>query len=113
MHSGIARRRLGTVRLTARIGATGGGEFLGSCGIRYVAHPPVAPSLVDRTGPGDVVVAPPSRPHRRQLRTGFSNSVLLGHPHDRLPGMVPLGAATRAVRASASGHARPAVRGSW
>ncbi|GHE01106.1 ScbA/BarX family gamma-butyrolactone biosynthesis protein [Streptomyces alanosinicus] len=130
-HSDITRRRLGTVRLTARIEASCDGEPLGSSEIRYVTHPPaiydrlrkeyadaqsafaaalppgppVPPLLVDRAGPRDVVIAPTSKPHHYQLRTDTSNSVLFDHPHDHLPGMVLLEAVVQAVRTSASGRA--------
>ncbi|GHE57398.1 ScbA/BarX family gamma-butyrolactone biosynthesis protein [Streptomyces capitiformicae] len=134
-HGDITRRRLGSVHLTARIDATCAGEPLGSSEIRYVTHPPaiynrlrgeyadaqqafatalppappVPPSLVDRSAPGDVVIAPTARPHHYQLRTDTSNPVLFDHPHDHVPGMVLLEAAAQAVHASAPGHARPAA----
>ncbi|MGY1456341.1 ScbA/BarX family gamma-butyrolactone biosynthesis protein [Streptomyces sp. SS8] len=131
-HGDITRRRLGTTRSTAHIEAFRGNELLGSCEIRYITHPPaiydrlrskyadaqrafaaalppappVTPSLVGRTDPGDVVIAPTSRPHRYQLRTDTSNPVLFDHPHDHVPGMVLLEAVVQVVRASVPGHAR-------
>ncbi|MER6015686.1 ScbA/BarX family gamma-butyrolactone biosynthesis protein [Streptomyces bluensis] len=134
-HGDITRRRLGSIRLTARVEAACDGEPLGSAEIRYVTHPPaiynrlrkkyadaqrafaaalppappVTPSLADRAGPGDVVIAPTSKPHRYQLRTDTSNSVLFDHPHDHVPGMVLLEAVTQAVHASVPGHAHPVV----
>ncbi|MEV0924519.1 ScbA/BarX family gamma-butyrolactone biosynthesis protein [Streptomyces spongiicola] len=131
-HSGVTRRRLGSVRLTACIEATCGGEVLGCAEIGYATHPPViydrlrgtyahaqqsfaaalpparpvTPALVDRTHPGDVVIACTSKAHHYQLRTDTSNSVLFDHPHDHVPGIVLLEAVVQAVHASAPGHAR-------
>jgi hypothetical protein len=125
-HSDISRRRLGSIRVAAQIDATCDGEPLGTSRIRYITYPPaiynrlrreyadagrafaaalppappVTPSLVDRTAPADVVIAPGSTPHRYQLRTDTTHSVLFDHPHDHVPGMVLLEAATQAVQAS-------------
>ncbi|MET7482759.1 ScbA/BarX family gamma-butyrolactone biosynthesis protein [Streptomyces sp. NPDC005538] len=132
-HSDVTRRRRpGSVRLTAHIEATCGGEDLGSAEIRYVTYPPaiydrlrkeyadaqqafaaalpparpVTPAVVDRTDPADVVIACTSKPHHYQLRTDTSNSVLFDHPHDHVPGVALLEAVVQAVHASARGHAQ-------
>ncbi|MFE2046598.1 ScbA/BarX family gamma-butyrolactone biosynthesis protein [Streptomyces sp. NPDC059477] len=131
-HSDVTARRRGSVRLTAHIEAVCDGEVLGSAEIRYITHPPaiydrlrreyadaerafaaalpparpVAPAGVDRVDPLDVVIGCTSKPHRYQLRTDTSNSVLFDHPHDHVPGIVLLEAVVQAVHASAPGHAQ-------
>ncbi|MFF7978845.1 ScbA/BarX family gamma-butyrolactone biosynthesis protein [Streptomyces sp. NPDC007901] len=131
-HSDVTRRRLGSVRLTAHIEATCDGEPLGSAEIKYVTHPPaiynrlrkeysdaqqafaaalpparpVPPTVVDRSHPGDVVIACTSKPHHYQLRTDTTNSVLFDHAHDHVPGIVLLEAVVQAAHASAPGHAQ-------
>ncbi|MCX2969368.1 MULTISPECIES: ScbA/BarX family gamma-butyrolactone biosynthesis protein [Streptomyces] len=126
-HTGVTRRRGGSVHLTAHVTGTRDGDPLGTAEIRYTTHPPaiydrlrreyadarrafanalplpapVAPSLVGRADPRDVVIAPTATRHRYQLRTDTAHSVLFDHPHDHVPGMVLLEAVSQAAQAEA------------
>ncbi|MFB8777841.1 ScbA/BarX family gamma-butyrolactone biosynthesis protein [Streptomyces broussonetiae] len=60
---------------------------------------PVPPHLVGRHHPGDVVLAPTTRPRRWELRADTSHPVLFDHPVDHVPGMVLLEAARQAALA--------------
>ncbi len=126
-HTAVCRRRLGSVRVTARIDATSGGAHLGCAEIRYVTHPPaiyrrlraghadaarafgralppapgVATRQVGRARARDVVLAPAWAEHCWRLRTDTTHEVLFDHPHDHVPGMVLLEAAAQAAQAEA------------
>ncbi|MET8977504.1 ScbA/BarX family gamma-butyrolactone biosynthesis protein [Streptomyces sp. NPDC004539] len=132
-HERITRRKLGSARLIARIEAACADGPLGTAVIQYITHPPaiydrlrgtyadarrafaaappppapVAPPLVDRTAPEDVVIAPGTAPHRFRLRVDTSHPVLFDHPHDHIPGMVLLEAVVQAARVSVPGDLRP------
>ncbi|MFF7451116.1 MULTISPECIES: ScbA/BarX family gamma-butyrolactone biosynthesis protein [unclassified Streptomyces] len=62
--------------------------------------PPVAPELVARTRPEDVVLsATDDRPGHWQLRVDLAHPVLFDHPVDHAPGMLLLEAARQAAHA--------------
>ncbi|GHG89525.1 ScbA/BarX family gamma-butyrolactone biosynthesis protein [Streptomyces lanatus] len=69
----------------------------------------LAPAVVDRALPGDVVLAPTGRTDRWQLRVDTAHAVFFDHPLDHVPGMLLLEAARQAVRARpGSGRRTPA-----
>ncbi|MCX4884367.1 MULTISPECIES: ScbA/BarX family gamma-butyrolactone biosynthesis protein [unclassified Streptomyces] len=55
--------------------------------------------VVGRALPTDVVLAPPDRHGRRQLRVDTAHPVFFDHPLDHVPGMLLLEAARQAARA--------------
>ncbi|MFF4801480.1 ScbA/BarX family gamma-butyrolactone biosynthesis protein [Streptomyces sp. NPDC001351] len=66
--------------------------------------PPALPAAaVDRALPADVVLAPPARPGRWQLRVDTAHPVFFDHPLDHVPGMLLLEAARQAARVRAVG----------
>ncbi|MGW2717348.1 ScbA/BarX family gamma-butyrolactone biosynthesis protein [Streptomyces sp. NPDC001492] len=68
--------------------------------------PPALPAAaVDRALPADVVLAPPDRPGRWQLRVDTAHPVFFDHPLDHVPGMLLLEAARQAARVRAVGPA--------
>ncbi|MDT9695050.1 ScbA/BarX family gamma-butyrolactone biosynthesis protein [Streptomyces sp. P17] len=67
----------------------------------------LAPALVGRTVPADVVLAPPDRPGRWQLRVDTAHPVFFDHPLDHVPGMLLLEAAGQAGRAVCGGQRAP------
>ncbi|MFI9270693.1 ScbA/BarX family gamma-butyrolactone biosynthesis protein [Kitasatospora sp. NPDC052896] len=60
---------------------------------------PVAPRLVGRYDPADVVLAPTGEANRWLLRTDFGNKAYFDHPVDHVPGLVLVEAAHQAARA--------------
>lgn len=60
---------------------------------------PLAPRLVGRTAPSEVVLAPTGRSDRWQLRNDPDNRALFDHPVDHVPGLVLLEAACQAANA--------------
>ncbi|MFK4088333.1 ScbA/BarX family gamma-butyrolactone biosynthesis protein [Kribbella sp. NPDC020789] len=125
-HPSVTRRRMGSVYLVSRIEAISDGRRIGGADVRYSAHPPaiydrlrgpyasakeafskaipltppVAPAVVGRSHPSNVVLTPLDPPMTWQLRVDTSHSVLFDHPHDHVPGMVLLEAAAQAAQAS-------------
>lgn len=66
--------------------------------------PPALPAgTVGRALAADVVLAPPDRPGRWQLRVDTAHPVFFDHPLDHVPGMLLLEAARQAVRAVTAG----------
>ncbi|MER6677982.1 ScbA/BarX family gamma-butyrolactone biosynthesis protein [Streptomyces sp. NPDC000983] len=61
--------------------------------------PGLPPGEVARTVPADVVLAPPARPGRWQLRVDTAHPVFFDHPLDHVPGMLLLEAARQAAHA--------------
>lgn len=61
---------------------------------------PVAPEIVGRSSPTDVLLAPGGRRHRWQLRHDVSNTLLYDHPVDHVPGLVLLETAHQAAHAT-------------
>ncbi|WP_221359097.1 ScbA/BarX family gamma-butyrolactone biosynthesis protein [Streptomyces beigongshangae] len=132
-HSGVTRRKLGSVRLSASVEATRGELRLGSAQVTYSAHPPAIydrlrgpyadphaamsrllppppPVAAAPTGcrrPQDVVLAAAETPRTWLLRTDTGHPVLFDHPHDHVPGMVLLEACGQAARATV--HPSPAL----
>ncbi|MET7619240.1 ScbA/BarX family gamma-butyrolactone biosynthesis protein [Streptomyces sp. NPDC005408] len=123
-HTKSVRRRLGSVHLTAHITAICNGWPLGTVKVGYSAHPPaiydrlrgahanaleataqalplVAPlPQVLRGGvshPEDVVLSDAGLSHGWQLRVDVANSSFFDHPHDHVPGMLLLEAASQAI----------------
>jgi hypothetical protein len=127
VHTAVQRRRLGSVRVSARIDAVCGGRYVGCAEIGYLTHPPAIyrrlrgrhadaeaafaralapapaapPGRVGRARVHDVVLSPTGRPDRWRLRVDTANQVLFDHPHDHVPGMVMLEAAAQAAQAGA------------
>jgi hypothetical protein len=127
-HEPVTRRKLGSVRLSARTQATRDGVSLGTARVNYTAHPPtlykrlrgryadaaqafahalpppppIAAPLVGRTSERDVVLAPGDAPRRWLLRADTTHPILFDHPHDHVPGMVLLEAACQAVQMDAA-----------
>ncbi|MER5918117.1 AfsA-related hotdog domain-containing protein [Streptomyces sp. NPDC001982] len=64
------------------------------------AAPPLAPALVGRTSPADVVLTPTEEPGRWLLTPDFNHPILFDHHADHLPGMVLLEAARQAATAA-------------
>jgi 2-oxo-3-(phosphooxy)propyl 3-oxoalkanoate synthase len=65
--------------------------------------PGLPPTAVGRALPTDVVLAPPARPDRWQLRVDTAHPVFFDHPLDHVPGMLLLEAARQAARTRAAG----------
>ncbi|MFV8183693.1 ScbA/BarX family gamma-butyrolactone biosynthesis protein [Streptomyces sp. AF1B] len=66
--------------------------------------PPALPAdAVGRALAADVVLAPPERPGRWQLRVDTAHPVFFDHPLDHVPGMLLLEAARQAARATTGG----------
>jgi 2-oxo-3-(phosphooxy)propyl 3-oxoalkanoate synthase len=129
-HTAVTRRRMGSAEITAGVAATVGGVRWGGAEIRYLTHPPavyrrlrggyadaarafrrslppapaVPPAAVGRARARDVVLAATAAPRRWRLRTDTAHEVLFDHPHDHVPGMVLLEAATQAAQAEAAGR---------
>ncbi len=124
-HSSVKVRRLGSVHLTSRIEALRSGMPVGTAELQYTTHPPrvydrlrgpyadarqsfaralpltppVPAPRVGRSHERDVVLSPTGSPHQWQLRVDVGHRVLFDHPHDHVPGMVLLEAATQAAQA--------------
>ncbi|MFD7920693.1 ScbA/BarX family gamma-butyrolactone biosynthesis protein [Streptomyces sp. NPDC059740] len=124
-HTQVTRRRMGSVYLTALVEGFQDGEPIGTGEFKYNTHPPavynrlrrgrqdalaafaqalppappVPAAQVDRLDPHDVVVSATKTPGGYQLRAVTDHEVLFDHPHDHIPGMVLLEAATQAVQA--------------
>jgi hypothetical protein len=64
-------------------------------------------AAVGRALSADVVLAPPERPGRWQLRVDTAHPVFFDHPLDHVPGMLLLEAARQAVRAHTGGTRSP------
>lgn len=76
--------------------------------VTAVPLPPGLPAAaVDRALPADVVLAPPERPGRWQLRVDTAHPVFFDHPLDHIPGMLLLEAARQAVPAHTAGGRSP------
>ncbi|MFF3876196.1 AfsA-related hotdog domain-containing protein [Streptomyces sp. NPDC001978] len=60
----------------------------------------MAPALVGRTSPADVVLTPTEEPGRWLLTPDFNHPILFDHHTDHLPGMVLLEAARQAATAA-------------
>ncbi|WP_255947490.1 ScbA/BarX family gamma-butyrolactone biosynthesis protein [Streptomyces odontomachi] len=127
VHTAVQRRRLGSVRVAARIDATCGETYVGCAEIGYITHPPAIyrrlrgryadakaaferalppapaarPRHVGRVRVRDVVLSPTVQPGSWRLRVDTTNQVLFDHPHDHVPGMVMLEAAAQAAQAEA------------
>lgn len=135
-HPQVRRRRLGSVHLTSQVEATLAGRPIGTASLRYSAHPPaiydrlrgehadaarafaralpltppVPAALVGRGDAGNVVLSPTSGTHTWLLRVDTSHRVLFDHPHDHIPGMVLLEAASQAAQlTTAAGAVVPVV----
>ncbi|MEU1056248.1 ScbA/BarX family gamma-butyrolactone biosynthesis protein [Streptomyces sp. NPDC005876] len=132
-HPSVRRRRLGSVQLTSRIEAQRAGAHLGTAELDYTAHPPalydrlrgshrdaaqaVARALppappVPAAGAGreherDVLLSPTGTPGTWRLRVDTGHRVFFDHPHDHVPGMVLLEAASQAARALADHPVTP------
>ncbi|MFJ8547227.1 ScbA/BarX family gamma-butyrolactone biosynthesis protein [Streptomyces sp. NPDC093586] len=65
---------------------------------------PVAPQLVGRSSPKDVVLSPTKKPDQWRLRVDRSHPILFDHPLDHVPGMLLLEAARQSASATL-GHA--------
>ncbi|MFF7360372.1 ScbA/BarX family gamma-butyrolactone biosynthesis protein [Streptomyces sp. NPDC008125] len=126
VHSAIRRRRLGSVQLVAHVEGAVDGAYAGSAEVHYSAHPgaiynrlrgpradslatflrapaptpAVSPERVGRSSTRDVVLTPTDEADRWQIRVDTSHSVLYDHPHDHIPGMVLLEAASQAAQVS-------------
>ncbi|MFI9612428.1 ScbA/BarX family gamma-butyrolactone biosynthesis protein [Streptomyces sp. NPDC052023] len=133
--TGVTRRRLGSVHLSARVEALRDGVRLATADVRYTTHPPmiydrlrgaysdageafaralpltapVPPLRVGRTAEKDVVLTPTGTAHTWTLRLDTRHTVLFDHPHDHVPGMVLLEAAGQAALAEAMPRASVAV----
>ncbi|MET9934087.1 MULTISPECIES: ScbA/BarX family gamma-butyrolactone biosynthesis protein [unclassified Streptomyces] len=133
VHSAIKRRRLGSVHLVAHVEGTADGAYVGSAEVHYSAHPgviydrlrgpradsrtvfprfsaptpAVSPERVGRGSVRDVVLSPTGEADRWRIRVDTSHSVLYDHPHDHIPGMVLLEAASQAAQASLDVPATP------
>ncbi|MHC3469679.1 ScbA/BarX family gamma-butyrolactone biosynthesis protein [Streptomyces sp. 7R007] len=71
--------------------------------------PPALPAAaVGRAVSADVVLAPPDRPGRWQLRVDTAHPVFFDHPLDHVPGMLFLEAARQAAWTRYAGRAVPA-----
>ncbi|MGW1871235.1 ScbA/BarX family gamma-butyrolactone biosynthesis protein [Streptomyces mauvecolor] len=131
IHSAIEHRRMGSVRLVAHVQGSVDGRYAGSAEVCYSAHPssiynrlrgpyadrtvflraapptpPIPPERVGRTNPRDVVLSPTGQEGRWHMRVDTGHTVLYDHPHDHIPGMVLLEAASQAAQAS---HDTPAT----
>ncbi|WP_410537946.1 ScbA/BarX family gamma-butyrolactone biosynthesis protein [Streptomyces sp. KL2] len=109
-----------TIRREDRTVATGGGEFTcippetyrrmrggrGTAGIGGLRErpPTVAPHLVGRLDPVNVVLAPTGRPEHWLLSPDPRNPVLFDHSTDHVPGMVLLEAAYQAAHGHFLSH---------
>jgi hypothetical protein len=126
-HTAVTRRRLGSVHLSSTVDVLRDDRVLGRARLNYTTHPPsiydrlrgdhcdaraafaravpvpepVPATRVGRDAVRDVVLSPADGPHTWQLRVDTGHSVLFDHPHDHLPGMVLLEAASQAARAEA------------
>ncbi|MFE3186231.1 ScbA/BarX family gamma-butyrolactone biosynthesis protein [Streptomyces violascens] len=132
IHSAVERRRMGSVRLVAHVQGSVDGVYAGSAEVCYSAHPssiysrirgpyadravflraapptpPVSPERVGRTNARDVVLSPTGEAGRWQMRVDTGHTVLYDHPHDHIPGMVLLEAASQAAQASLDAPATP------
>ncbi|MYR60804.1 hypothetical protein GTY54_32750 [Streptomyces sp. SID625] len=127
-HTDIVRRRAGSIHLTTLATASRDGVELGTARLRYSALPPaiydrlrgshadarqafaralpaapaLPPASVGRTREQDVVLATGLIPYHWRLRTDTAHRVLFDHPHDHVPGMVLLEAASQAAHACAA-----------
>ncbi|MEV0323437.1 ScbA/BarX family gamma-butyrolactone biosynthesis protein [Streptomyces sp. NPDC050658] len=127
-HTDVKRRRMGSAHMTSQVQVTRSGLPLGTAMLRYSTHPPaiydrlrgnyanakdafaqaipltppVAATGVGRAHERDVVLSPTGRPHCWQLRVDTTHRVLFDHPHDHVPGMVLLEAASQAAQAEAA-----------
>ncbi|MGW0913669.1 ScbA/BarX family gamma-butyrolactone biosynthesis protein [Streptomyces sp. NPDC002784] len=80
----------------------------GAADVTALTPPPgLSPAEVDRTVPGDVVLAPSVRPGRWQLRVDTAHPVFFDHPLDHVPGMLLLEAARQAVQVVSGGKSVP------
>ncbi|MFJ5780224.1 ScbA/BarX family gamma-butyrolactone biosynthesis protein [Streptomyces sp. NPDC093094] len=70
---------------------------------------PVAPQLVGRSSPKDVVLSPTEEPDQWRLRVDRSHPILFDHPLDHVPGMLLLEAARQSTSATL-GHASLPLR---
>ncbi|MFE1948896.1 ScbA/BarX family gamma-butyrolactone biosynthesis protein [Streptomyces sp. NPDC059524] len=70
---------------------------------------PVAPQLVGRSSPKDVVLSPAEQPDQWRLRADRSHPILFDHPLDHVPGMLLLEAARQSASATL-GHASLPLR---
>lgn len=72
--------------------------------VRAVPLPPALPAgTVGRLLPADVVLAPPERPGRWQLRVDTAHPVFFDHPLDHVPGMLLLEASRQVARLRTAG----------
>ncbi|MGW0599004.1 ScbA/BarX family gamma-butyrolactone biosynthesis protein [Streptomyces sp. NPDC002776] len=80
----------------------------GAADVTALTPPPgLSPAEVDRTVPGDVVLAATDRPGRWQLRVDTAHPVFFDHPLDHVPGMLLLEAARQAVQVVSGGKSVP------
>jgi hypothetical protein len=129
-HTEVTRRRLGAAHITSQVTAARDGQPLGTADLRYTTYPPaiysrlrgryadaarafaqalaltpgVAPALVGRTADRDVVLSPTGNPSQWRLRIDTSHRVLFDHPHDHVPGMVLLEAASQVAQVRFAPH---------
>uniref|UniRef100_A0AAU3HP00 A-factor biosynthesis hotdog domain-containing protein n=1 Tax=Streptomyces sp. NBC_01393 TaxID=2903851 RepID=A0AAU3HP00_9ACTN len=103
------------IRREGHVAATGGGSLTcitpsvyrrlrsrraGHAGHRLALMAPMAPQLVGRMSPTDVVLAPIGEADRWQLRVDTRHPVLFDHPVDHVPGMLLMEAARQATAAT-------------
>ncbi|MCX4765703.1 ScbA/BarX family gamma-butyrolactone biosynthesis protein [Streptomyces sp. NBC_01275] len=123
-------RRLGGARYTARV--LRDGDLVATADVAFTCvSPPVyrrlrdgrtaesvavvplppglAPAVVERALPSDVVLAPDDRPDRWQLRVDTAHPVFFDHPLDHVPGMLLLEAARQAAWLRRTGERPPAA----
>ncbi|MFD8256379.1 ScbA/BarX family gamma-butyrolactone biosynthesis protein [Streptomyces werraensis] len=67
---------------------------------------PLAPQLVGRSSPKDVVLSPTTHPGQWRLRVDPTHPILFDHPLDHVPGMLLLEAARQSTTATL-GHTTP------
>ncbi|WP_371480503.1 ScbA/BarX family gamma-butyrolactone biosynthesis protein [Kitasatospora sp. NBC_00315] len=134
-HPSIRRRRFGSAHFTSRLDVLRSGLPIGSAELRYTTHPPavydrlrgryadaarafagalpltppVPAALVGRRHERDVVLSPTAAAHEWLLRIDVGHRVLFDHPHDHVPGMVLLEAASQATQAVLRGPVVPVV----
>jgi hypothetical protein len=123
--SDIVRRGTRLAALTMAVDIALNGQRLGTARTRFNSQPPavyqrlrgpyadlreartralppgpaLAPELVGRTRPEDVVLSPADASGRYRLRTDLAHPVLFDHPVDHAPGMLLLEAARQAAHA--------------
>ncbi|TLS43771.1 hypothetical protein FE633_23510 [Streptomyces montanus] len=125
-HTRMERRRLGAARGSATVEVWRDAMPVGTAQIGYTASPPAIydrlrgseyanatevcartpaapaaeePLLVGRESARDVVLSPTGEQHRWLLRNDLTHPVLFDHPHDHVPGMVLMEAASQAAQA--------------